>query len=389
MNEATRRFIEIHANDDVHLLALKGSKDPDVDVPLALTQIDGFQRARTKLPTWARTPGIVWPPHLALEQCSSEQTAQYKARLAGVGHRFVDLTGGFGVDFAAIAPGFIDSVYVEQQEDLCNIASKNFKTLRLQRIKTICADSTRYLQTMPPADLILIDPARRDIHGARTYSIADCTPNLLALKETLLEKAPRVMLKLSPMLDWRKAVKDIGPHQVSQVHIVSVNNECKELLLLLETNASPLQLVCANDGTTESFTQEDLQHRTSGYAPAAAGQYLYEPNASLMKAGCFAPLARRYGAQPIAPDSHLFVSARAVNFPGRRFLIENISGLNRRELGKALHGLCRANISVRHFPLGADALRQRLRLSEGGDTYIFATTQADGKHIIIFCKKEK
>ena len=231
MNQATTDFINEHADDDVRQLALRGTKNPDVDLTFALEQIAGRQAARRKLPTWAATTGIVYPPHLSMEQCSSEQTARYKAKLAGRGKRIVDLTGGFGVDFSFMAQGFSHAVYVERQANLCEIARQNFEVLGLVQAEVVCADSTDYLQTMSHADVIYIDPARRDNHGGRTYSISDCTPDVIALKQLLMEKADQVVIKLSPMLDWRKAISDLGESHVQEVHIVSVGNECKELSL--------------------------------------------------------------------------------------------------------------------------------------------------------------
>ena len=247
-NEATIRFVLDHREEDVRALALRGSRDKDVDLPWALDQIQGWQAARRKLPSWAAIDGIVYPPHLSMEQCSSEQTARYKAEMAGRGQRLVDLTGGFGVDFSVMARGFAEAVYVERQAPLCEIAADNFRLLGLQQATVVCADGTDYLQTMPQADLIYIDPARRDDHGGRTYGIADCTPNVLSIRDLLMEKAERVLIKLSPMLDWRKAVTDLGPQYVREVHIVSVANECKELLILLSPGTS-FRLICANDNT--------------------------------------------------------------------------------------------------------------------------------------------
>ena len=229
-NKVTWEFIRQHQDDDIRELALRGTKDPEVDLTFALQQIDGHRRAMEKLPSWAAKEGIVWPPHLSMEQCSSEQTARYKAEVAGSGESFVDLTAGFGVDAAFIAQGFQKVVCVELQPELCAISSANFKLLGLQ-IEVVNGNSVEYLHKMPPADLVFIDPARRDEHGGRTYGIADCTPNVIDFIDELLEKAQRVMIKLSPMLDWRKAVEDIGRENVSAVHIVSVANECKELIV--------------------------------------------------------------------------------------------------------------------------------------------------------------
>ena len=301
MNQATIDFIRNHADDDVRQLALRGTKNLEVDLPFALDQIAGRQTARRKLPSWAATEGIVYPPHLSMEQCSSEQTARYKADMAGSGHRLVDLTGGFGVDFSVMARGFAEAVYVERQAPLCEIAAENFRLLGLHQAVVVCGDGTDYLQTMPPADLIYIDPARRDDHGGRTYGIADCTPNVLSIRDLLLEKAERVLIKLSPMLDWRKAVSDLGSQYVREVHIVSVANECKELLILLYWPHNP--------------------------------HYLYSPNASIMKAGCFAELATRFSLNQLAQNSHLFVSDKLVeDFPGRIFHVDAVTTMNKHDL---------------------------------------------------------
>ena len=225
MNQATAAFIRSNADGDVRQLALRGTKDPEVDLTFALDQIAGRQTARKKLPSWAAVEGIVYPPHLSMEQCSSEQTARYKAGVAGRGRRLVDLTGGFGVDFSFMAQGFAEAVYVERQPALCDIARQNFDVLGLRQAEVVCADSEDYLRQMAPVDLIYIDPARRDTHGGRTYGISDCTPDVIALKPLLTAKARRVIIKLSPMLDWRKAVSDLGEQYVGKVHIVSVGTE--------------------------------------------------------------------------------------------------------------------------------------------------------------------
>ena len=390
MNQATIDFIRLHADDDVRQLALRGTKDPEVDLPFALDQIAGRQTAKRKLPSWADTEGIVYPPHLSMEQCSSEQTARYKAEMAGCGQRLVDLTGGFGVDFSVMAQGFAEAVYVERQAPLCEIAADNFRLLGLQQATVVCADGTDYLQTMPPADLIYIDPARRDDHGGRTYGIADCTPNVLSIRDLLMEKAQRVLIKLSPMLDWRKAVTDLGPQYVREVHIVSVANECKELLILLGKGTT-FRLICSNDDTVFEPHWPHESHEPQSHSAlrfSAGNNYLYSPNASIMKAGCFAELAAHFGIHQLAPNSHLFVSDKqAEDFPGRIFQIDAVTTMNKHDLRQHLQGLTQANIAVRNFPLSVAELRKRLKLSEGGSTYIFATTLADGKKVLLICSR--
>jgi len=384
MNEATLEQIRRHRRDDVRQLALKGMD------PLVVQQIAGWQVARTKVPSWAEVEGLHYPRHLSLEQCSSEQTARYKASLLSPGDTFVDLTGGFGVDFFFMSQPFQRRVYVEQQQELCDIARHNFDLLN-HPCTVVCGSATEYLQQMPHASAIYIDPARRDAHGARTYSISDCTPNVLELQELLVKKADRVIVKLSPMLDWHKAASDL--QHISAIHIVSVQNECKELLLVLADGAmSEAPVVCINllaDGTHQRFEYTPATNAQSANVNAKVNAtYLYEPNASIMKAGCFDEIGDFYQICKLSANSHLYVSDHEVkDFPGRGFQILSIPSMNKRELKEALRDIDRANITVRNFPMSAEALRKRLRLKDGGDLYIFATTVGDGSHQLFICRK--
>ena len=389
MNQATIDFIRQHANDNVRQLALQGGRYPEVDLTYALEQIAGRQKARVKLPSWAVLDGIIYPSHLSMEQCSSEATARYKASIAGTGDLLVDLTAGFGVDMAFVSPNFRHAVSVEQNASLCAISSENFSRLGLKHVKVICGDGVDYLHQMDHADLLFIDPARRDEHGGRTYGIADCSPNVLEIIDEMIEKASRVMIKLSPMLDWRKAVDDIGGHRanVNEVHIVSVNNECKELLLVVSKEATPVHVFCVND--TDVFDFEAGNHLPTEFLSVEQSpHYLYEPNASIMKAGAFDLVANRFGITQVGKNSHLFVSDTPLSsFPGRCFVIDNIVSMNKREVKQALKDVSRANISVRNFPMSVAELRRRLKLKDGGDVYLFATTVERRGHQLFVCRK--
>lgn len=326
----------------------------------------------------------------------------------------VDLTGGFGVDFSYMSRVFNHAIYVEQQSILCDIARHNFPILGLGHAEVINDDSTAVLDTLGRVSMIFLDPARRDDHGSRTYAIADCTPDVLTLKDMLLAKAPTVMVKLSPMLDWHKTVADFAG-AVHEVHIVSTGNECKELLLVLGRGrcASPL-VVCANDEQVLSYKAGDNSdnHTTISDSALAARntcntedppseesandfdsshwKYLYEPNASIMKAGCFDVLGQRFAAHHISPNSHLFVAAEPIaDFPGRSFAIESIATMNKKELKQLLAGLTHANIAVRNFPLTVAQLRKKLKLKDGGNTYLFATTGTQGRHLVLRTRKRK
>lgn len=493
MNQATLDFIRQHQDDDVRQLAFLGSKYPEVDMPFALDQIRGRKMARVKLPRWASIDGIIYPPHISMEQCSSEQTALYKAELAarllglspsssengeekekesenasnlhlseicefaGKGavdsefakneatckkqqiltestenvneikeepHEgdfseetgFVDLTGGFGVDFSYIASRLgVKSMYVERQAHLCEAAKENFGRLGLKNAIVKNGDgievlhsfaskneaaasdslgitedqSQSLLKTNLGLKLIFIDPARRDDAGNKVVSLKDCTPDVTLLQEEMLSKADYVIIKLSPMLDWHRAVSELNC--VQEVHIISVNNECKELLLVLSArNMGNLRIYCVNDAQSFVCEESDMESSSVKIAPFTLEemQYLYEPNASLMKAGCFSVLSERYGARMLSKNSHLFVSREPIAvFPGRSFRIIAISSFNKKELKRHLSGITKANIAIRNFPLSVAELRKRLKLKDGGETYIFATTLSDESHVLVITEK--
>ena len=437
----TAEFIQEYREKDTRQLALQSARFPDVDMPYALDQIKGWQTARRKLPTWAACDGIVYPPHLSMEQCSSEPTAQYKLNLAMEWARRVDhassmtdLTGGFGVDFSFTSCAFASATYVERNAQLCHMVEHNLPLLGIDNAKVICADAVDYLSTLDMQTMIFLDPARRDQHGAKTVMLADCTPDVVQLLPQLLKKSRFTMLKLSPMLDWHKAVEDLQG-MVREVHIVSVGGECKELLLVLsEEIESELKVFCADleaggsslssgssrssGSSSSSLSSEPSFPRTPSspsapshpstpshaslfvYTPGSSrpapnsklktqnSKFLHEPNASIMKAGCFDELAAAYGVSPVSRNSHLFLSAEPVDgFPGRSFSIERVTTLNKRELRQALAGIEKANIATRNFPLSVAELRKRLKLKDGGDVYIFATTTAEDEHLLLISHK--
>ena len=436
MNQATQDFIRQHQDDDVRQLAFLGSKYPEVDMPFALDQIRGRKMARVKLPRWASLEGIIYPPHISMEQCSSESTALYKAELAarllglpasssGTEMKaeneieFVDLTGGFGVDFSYIAARLgVKSMYVERQAHLCEAAKENFGRLGLKNAIVKNGDGIEVLHSfLPKKDdaastddslgiiydqplsllktklglkLIFIDPARRDDAGNKVVSLKDCTPDVTVLQEEMLSKADYVIIKLSPMLDWHRAISELS--HVREVHIISVNNECKELLLVLSARnmGEKLRIYCINDAQSFVCDELDMESSSVKIAPSTLEemQYLYEPNASLMKAGCFGVLSGRYDARMLSKNSHLFVSQAPIEaFLGRSFRIIAVSSFNKKELKRHLSGITKANIATRNIPLSVAELRKRLKLKDGGETYIFATTLSDESHVLMITEK--
>ena len=452
-NDDTLRFIAEHRNESVPQLALAAHKAPNVDLPFALDQIAGWQTACRKLPTWAENPNIVYPTHLSMEQCSSQTTAEYKANVAslfvnskphdrlnnsenGLGDSdkkqtgecehtsLADLTGGFGVDFAFMAARFTSATYVERQPQLCQLVQHNLNALNIGHAKVVCAEAESHLEAMKRVSCIYLDPARRDKNGGKTVLIEHCSPDILQLLPTLLAKCGLLMVKLSPMLHWQQAIAQLQEQGVwvRQLHIVSVKNECKELLFLItdrknhgqnlsqaivqsaQLHPTPLEsqtpqqaansansthITCFNDGDTFQYSLAEAESTTQNIlqTPPQAGMFLFEPNASIMKAGCFGLLCSRLGVQAIAPNSHLFVANNDIpNFPGRRFKLVAATSFNKRDLKTALQGISKANIATRNFPLKPEALRKKLKLKDGGEHFIFATTDAQGKHWILVGK---
>ena len=390
LSPETLRFIEENVRADVRSLALQAKKYPQVDMAMAVVQIAGRQIAEAKVPSWYRTEGLLYPKHLSMEQCSSEATAIYKAGLVE-GDTFADLTGGFGIDCSYLSRKFKQADYVERQSELCELAEHNFPLLEL-KIGVHNEDGVEYLKQMHPVDVLFLDPARRDGHGGKTVAISDCEPDVSALEDLLVEKAKKVMVKLSPMLDLSLALKALK--YVREVHIVSVNNECKELLLILEKSTDSLEIVIHCEQITSTgehqhyaFTQE--QERTSDCPLAAeVGAYLYEPNASILKAGAYRSLTQAYPVKKLHASSHLYTSPYYIeDFPGRRFEVEAVSGFGKKELKTLLQGLEKANLTIRNFPSSVAELRKRLKLKEGGECYLFATTLPDESKALIKCRK--
>lgn len=389
LSQSTIEFIRAHSQDDVRLLALQAPRYPDVDMPAAIVQIAGRQAAANKIPSWQSIEELWYPRHLSMEQCSSEITAQYKSMLAE-GDTLTDLTGGFGIDCAFMASRFRKVSYVERQEELCEIAKHNFPLLGLKHITVYNEDGVAHLQKMEPVDCIFMDPARRNEHGGKTIAISDCEPDVAELEELLLSKGRQIIIKLSPMLDLTLALKSMK--HAREVHIISVNNECKELLLIIGDAPSRLiPIHCINLSSKEkqtfTFTREEELASECLYTKEL-GKYLYEPNASILKAGAFRSIAARYEVKKLHPNSHLYTSDLWIeNFPGRSFLITGQCSFNKKEIKETIGELKKANITVRNFPATVAEIRKRTKLSDGGEVYLFATTLSNEQKVFIKCSK--
>lgn len=447
-HQDTWDFIRKHAQDDVRKLALKRPDNPNVDLKEALVQIEGYQTARKKLPLWAENPQLVYPPRISMEQCSSEATALYKQQVVrrllqslNGPLSMADMTSGFGIDFSYLAPLFDRAYYIEQQEVLCRIAEHNLKVLGLEQAEVLHGDGVERMPEKAPLTLVFIDPARRDQQGKKTVALSDCTPDLSAIQERIRSCSRFCMAKLSPMLDIHQALQELKG--VIEVHVVSVDNECKELLLILASGKTEntteiatagkrqetdCNLASATDKTEEvtanklegaSTTsksernavnkpeeiriccinlqkgeQQTFEYTAQEEATAEAiytdqpGAYLYEPNTSLLKAGAYKCLCARFGVRKLHPNSHLYTSdTPCADFPGRRFRVTGCRTFSKQDLKQIARDIPQANITIRNFPSTVQELRKKLKIKEGGDRYLFVTTLKNEQHIILECLK--
>jgi hypothetical protein len=395
INEATLQFISVHAEDDVSQLALHPSKDPQVDMAVALQQIAGRQKAKEKLPEWYATEGILYPKKISMEQCSSTQTAEYKASLVK-GASFADFSGGFGVDTAAFAKKFTKGWYVEPQQELCEIIQHNCNILDINNVEIINGTMEECLATIGPVDMIYLDPSRRDTHGRRVVSLTDCTPNLPEWKSALLERCNILMVKLSPMIDIYQTLRDLP--ETYAVHVVAVEGECKEVVFLLSrgdamhcaptTDPTIVAVDIHKTTTTRVETTLQTERTTLPCIATELGAYLYEPNAAVMKAGIFNALSEQFRISKLAKSTNLFTANELhEDFPGRIFRIEAMHEFHPRKTAKDLSHLTNASIAVRNFPLTAEELRKTLKIKDGNGAYLFGCTLWNGSRVILQTNK--
>ncbi len=395
------RFIREHIKEDVRKLALQTHGMKDMNYPFAIRQISGYQHIVNKIPDWYACPDILFPPTLSLEQCSSQQTACYKRDLMKTIIRKqkqeqtisgADLTGGFGVDAYYLSEVFDRFFYVEKQPELCRIASHNFKALNRPGIQVFENESEEFLQQSGKLDFVYLDPSRRNRDGNKVTALRDCSPDPATLYEDLIKKAGLVLIKLSPMIDLSLALKAL-PH-TRQIHVVALDNDCKEVLFLLDAKYQTADPDITAVNLKNNAADQVLKFRRSDEANASCvytaqvGDYLYEPNVSLLKAGAFIMPAQAYGLEKLHKNTHLYTSNKfKSDFPGKIFEVKTISSAKTKDFHKKLPGLQQANLVVRNVPMSVEALRKKLNLKEGGEDFVFACTLADESKVFLYGKR--
>lgn len=386
LDTEVQQFINDNLEVSITKLALSSSPFDHVTTKELLDQISSKHKAKTKLPTWFNKPGIYYPNKLNIEQTSSEDTALYKSKLVS-GETIIDITGGFGVDSYFFSKIFNRIIHCEINNELHNIAKHNFKVLNKLNITTICEDGISYLsKTDQTFDCIYVDPSRRHDAKGKVFMLKDCFPNIPESLDVLFTKTKQILIKTSPILDIHLGLSELK--NVASIHVVAVNNEVKELLWLLDYNATQNPKVYTiNIKPTSSqnfdFYLQDERLCDADYSLPLT--YLYEPNAAILKAGAFKSIAKTTGVFKLHQHSHLYTSQDLTNFPGRIFTIKQVVIFNKTSL-KSLH-LKKANITTRNFPMDVQAIRKKFKITDGGNNYLFFTTLVNNEKVILICEK--
>ena len=384
LHKEVQNFILNNLNTDIAKLIFKGSPFSNITIQELVEQIESKIKSKSKLPIFYNTSNLYYPNKLNIEQTSSEITANYKARIIS-GNSIIDLTGGFGVDCFAFADAFKEVTHCEINSELSAIADHNFKLLK-KDIKVVSEDGIQYLQTQNQEfDWIYIDPSRRNQAKEKVFLLEDCEPNIPKNLDILFEFTDNILIKASPMLDISSAVNELN--FIKEAHVIAIKNEVKELLFILEKSYSgdvAIKTINCTKCTEQIF---DAAYKSNANADFSLAQtYLYEPNSAILKAGLFNEISLQLKASKLHTNSHLYTSNKLIDFPGRRFKIEQHLPYHLKTIKKEFH-ILQANITVRNFPETVAQIRKKTKLKDGGDAYLFFTTDIDNKHIVLICEK--
>jgi hypothetical protein len=386
LNTAVQDYINENLTKNHAELALKGSPFSEIPVTQLLEQIVGKNKSKHKLPTWFQTKHIYYPNKINIEQTSSEATAVYKSKLIS-GYSLIDITGGFGVDSYYFAKNFKTVTHCEINPELHNIAKHNFEVLGNSNINTVCSDGLDYLTNLNiNYDCIYADPSRRHDVKGKVFMLSDCEPDIPKNLEVLLNYASTILIKTSPLLDIHLALSELK--QVTEIHVVAVDNEVKELLWIVKNgDTKNIKVVTSNikSFNHEHFEFDLIDEQQSEVSFSAPLTYLFEPNAAIMKSGAFKTIANTLGVEKLHQHSHLYTSDKLVEFPGRVFKINAVVPFSKKTLS-ALN-ISKANITTRNFPLDVNSLRKKFKIADGGDVYLFFTTIPNNSKVVLVCEK--
>lgn len=386
LNTEVQDFINANLNEDISKLLLNGISFSEIETKDIIKQIEAKKRSKKKLPTWFNSKNIYFPNKLNIEQTSSEVTANYKANLVS-GNSLIDLTGGFGVDAYYFSKRIKNVIHCEINKSLSEIVKHNYKTLNINTIECLNENGIEALKHIDrPFDWIYIDPSRRDDTKKKVFLLSECIPNIKTFQGLFLKYANNVMIKTSPLLDIKATLNDLK--QIKELHVIALDNEVKELLWVLERDCKTEFIIKTVNLTKQSkqefeFSFENESNEIAEYTGPIA--YLYEPNAAILKAGAFNSVSTQLNIPKLHKHSHLYTSNTLIDFPGRRFKIEKNIPFNKKIFAK--EKINKANVTTRNFPISVGEIRKKLKIKDGGDIYLFFTTDLNNIKIILVCVK--
>jgi len=385
LNTKVQDFINANLKSDITKLILKGSPFANISIQEIAEQISAKVKCEKKLPIWFSAENIYFPNRLNIEQTSSEITAKYKANLVS-GESLIDITGGFGVDAYFFSQKVKNVTHCELNEELSNIVSHNLTPLKIENISTHLGNGIDYLKnTTEKYDWVYTDPSRRNDAKGKVFLLEDCLPNIPENLDDLFEKSENILIKVSPILDISSAINELKFEK--EIHIVAVNNEVKELLFLLEKNYnSDVQIRTINFNKKENQIFNFNLYESINATYAEPKKYLFEPNSAILKAGGFNNISNQLNIDKLHQHSHLYTSNELLNFPGRSFEIKHCISYDRKQLKKLIPSK-KANITTRNFPETVAQIRKKTKLKDGGNQYLFFTTDVNNKHIVLICEK--
>ncbi len=385
LNEDVQQFISDNLKSEITKLILKGSPFASISIQELANQILAKQKSTKKLPTWFSLDNIYYPEKISIEQTSSETTANYKSKIIS-GDTIIDITGGFGVDCYYFSKQFKKVIHCEINEELSTIVKHNYKQLHIKNIDTYCGNGLDYLkENNTTFDCIYIDPSRRDEVKGKVFMLKDCQPNIAPKIDFFFTKSNQILIKVSPILDLKNTIREL--QNVKEIHIVALNNEVKEVLFLLEKNyTNTIQIKTINIVKTENQYFDFDFNEEVGSTYSEPLSYLYEPNVAILKSGGFHQISEKLNLNKLHQHSHLYTSKTLIDFPGRVFKIEHVISYDKKKLKKLLPNN-KANITTRNFPKTVAQIRKETKVKEGGNTYIFFTTDVNNTHKLVICKK--
>jgi len=385
LNEDVQQFISDNLKSEITKLILKGSPFATISIQELANQILAKQKSTKKLPTWFSSNNIYYPAKISIEQTSSETTANYKSKIIS-GDSIIDITGGLGVDCYYFSKQFKKVIHCEINEELSTIVKHNYKQLNIQNIDTYCGNGLDYLkENNTTFDCIYIDPSRRDDVKGKVFMLKDCQPNIAPKIDFFFTKSNQILIKVSPILDLKNTIREL--QNVKEIHIVALNNEVKEVLFLLEKNyTNTIQIKTINIVKTENQYFDFDFNEEVGSTYSEPLSYLYEPNVAILKSGGFHQISKKLNLNKLHQHSHLYTSETLIDFPGRVFKIEHVISYDKKKLKKLLPNN-KANITTRNFPKTVAQIRKETKVKEGGNTYIFFTTDVNNTHKLVICKK--